>query len=214
MGSQFFEKMRCNLQTREKVIIIASISLLLTILSSLNLIDTIGAFLSGGTSPEIDLVFGGKVALALGIQIPIYVVWIVSEILCLVGAIKNTKYLLIPFMICEILTIMACIGLGILLITLGVKSGEYFIFLMIIPLLIVIGVTICWLRLVEHFYNDDRSSVDGFQIKNQTWQAHMDSRKENAQDVIYAYNPESATNIYPQKGYAYPANNSAVKSPV
>ena len=101
--------MCCNLRTHAMVI--AIICLIFTGLGSLNLISTFAQFASGhATTSDVYTLYGGNITVALGVQIVIYVYWVVSEVLCLVGAIKNNKCLLIPFMICLVLSILACAG--------------------------------------------------------------------------------------------------------
>ena len=100
--------MCCNLQTHTKVI--ASICLVLTGLGALNLIGTFGAFSSGYNTIDVDLIYGGNVAVAITVQILIFTSWIASDVCCLVGAIKNNKCLLIPFMIKMSLTILLFFG--------------------------------------------------------------------------------------------------------
>ena len=108
--------MCCNLQTHVKVIAIVCI-----ILRGLGLLCT-----------ALPLVFSAtesgppNAALALGGSMLAQSFWLVCDVLCLRGATKKNKCLLIPFMICQCLAILACIGFGIVFIYLGatVNSGA------------------------------------------------------------------------------------------
>ena len=143
--------MCCDLSTHVKVI--AIICIIFTGLGSLRLIGTIQHLVDGTTSKEIAFVFSGNAALALGIQILVYTMWIASEVSCLIGATKNNKCLLIPFMICQCLAILVCSGLVMLIIYLGVAWISW-IFLLIIPLLIPLGLSTYFLAIVSKFYNE------------------------------------------------------------
>ena len=113
--------------------------------------------------------------LARGIQISIDAFWIVSEVLCLVGAIKNNKYLLIPFITCMCLTILGCVGMTILLILIAFlcqgfcsrKSGCNCLLELlptIVPWLILLGLSRYFLVIVVKFYKELASGhVGGFQ---------------------------------------------------
>ena len=162
--------MCCNLRTHAMVI--AIICLIFTGLGSLNLISTFAQFASGhATTSDVYTLYGGNITIALGVQILIYVYWVVSEVLCLVGAIKNNKCLLIPFMICLVLTILGCAGATILMIILGISKvsdgdadgiGAIFWLLVIIPIGIVLGLSIYFLVIIVKFYNELASGlVDG-----------------------------------------------------
>ena len=172
-------KMCCNLQTH--VMVISIICLILTCLGPLNFISTSSQSASKtqksspDSSQSSDANKGGNVAIInLGVQIFIYVYWVVSEILCLVGAIQNNKCLLIPFMICMCLTILGCVGATILLVfygTLGAHAVGYVgaqsgvlgaigsigvlaVFLMIIPAFFVLGLSIYFLVIIVKFYKE------------------------------------------------------------
>ena len=178
--------MCCNLRTHTMVISI--ICLIFTGLGSLNLISTVAQSSSGqATSSDVNLFYGGNTTIALGVQILIYVYWVVSEILCLVGASNRyqpgtSKCLLIPFMICMCLTILGCVGVTLLLIfygSLGAHAvshigsegnvvgaigsiGVLAVFLMIIPAIIVLGLSIYFLVIIVKFYKElDSGLVTG-----------------------------------------------------
>ena len=174
--------MCCNLRTHAMVI--AIICLIFTGLGSLNLISTFAQFASGhATTSDVYTLYGGNITIALGVQILIYVYWVVSEVLCLVGAIKNNKCLLIPFMICLILTILGCAGATILMIILGISKvsdgdadgiGAIFWLLVIIPIGIVLGLSIYFLVIIVKFYNELASACDAAQrrLSNLTQHYH------------------------------------------
>ena len=175
--------MCCNLRTHTMVISI--VCLILTCLGPLNFISTSSQ--SASKTPESspdssqssDGNTGKQFLIELGVQIFIYVYWIVSEISCLVGAIKNNKCLLIPFMICMCLTILGCVGATIYLVFFGVLGahavgyvgaqsgflgalgsiGVLAVFLMIIPAFFVLGLSIYFLVIIVKFYKELESGL-------------------------------------------------------
>lgn len=174
--------MCCNLRTH--VIVISIICLIFTGLGSLRLISTVTTYLSHGVTTEASLMYGGSMGLALAVQILLYAVWLVSEILCIIGAMKNNKCMIIPFIIVEGLQIVACIGFVIFFIFLANQSvnalanfnyndefneqdydhigksvGGIFFYFLIIPLLIALGLTIYFLTIAIKFYQELSSGV-------------------------------------------------------
>ena len=142
--------------TRTHVIVLSKLCLVFTGISAIfNGRETISAFLSGNsTNQRISDIYAERLGLAAGIQAIIHVVWITSEILCIIGAAKYKRGFLIPFMICLSLQIVACIGFSVLV---GVIFGYiHFALAMIyiIPLVIALGVTIYILVIVINFYRE------------------------------------------------------------
>ena len=147
--------MCCN--NRTHVIVISCICLALTGISFLYYgFTTVATFILGyakyGTN--IDRIYGGSEELAVGIQAVIYVFWITSEILSIVGACKNNKCLLVPFMVCLALQILSFIGFGIyigVLIASARASARnvpfVYALLYIIPLLVALGLSIYFLAI-------------------------------------------------------------------
>ena len=104
--------------------------------------------------------------LAIGVQISIYVCWVVSEVLCLVGAVKKHKWLMIPFIICICLTILGCIGATISLYLMHPDEflSCYFLICRSLPWLIPLGLSIYFLVIIVNFYKELASRhVAGFQ---------------------------------------------------
>lgn len=155
-----------NLQTQVKVI--AIIYLVFAGLGCVRLILSIDYTIEYSRKNELSLMFGGSPALALGIEIYIYGIWAVSGTLCLVGAIKNNKCLLIPFMISLCLTILAYIGFRIFLVYVGFTDVLYATELRFRPntisLFIGLGLSIYCLVITKKFYNELSSGfVSGWQ---------------------------------------------------
>ena len=126
--------MCCNTQTHVKVI--ATICLALTLgLGSLHVFVTIDGSWAGWMAFELTQAFevkylyGGNTGLAVGIQLLIYGWSIVAEFLCLVGAIKNNKYLLIPIMGFQVIIMIGIIGAGILMVLAVLKLWIWPFFL-------------------------------------------------------------------------------------
>ena len=165
--------MCCNLRIHAMVISI--ICLILTGLASLDFILTIGNLARGHfASNEVSTLVGGGVyshasIFALVVQILFSIYWIVSEVLCLAGAIKNSKCLLIPFMIGLCLPILGCIGLIILMIISGYLDGhphdpygKMDLLIFMIPICIILGLSIYFLVMIVKFYKELASGiVDG-----------------------------------------------------
>ena len=201
--------MCCNLRTHAMVI--AIICLIFTGLGSLNLISTFAQFASGhATTSDVYTLYGGNITIALAVQILIYVYWVVSEVLCLVGAMKNNKCFLIPFMICLVLTILGCAGATILMIILGISSGgpgdhtgirAIVFFLVIIPIGIILGLSIYFLVIIVKFYNELASGlVDGHRegVVLQPYAPPSVSPGEG--QIVYA-TPGSQNMSYPTQQY-------------
>ena len=144
--------MFCNNQTH--VIVISSIFLALTGIS------VTGYFLTH--------INGGLLGIGVGFQAAIYIFYVfsmTSQILSIIGAIKNNKCLLVPFMVCLVLKIVLCIGVGIFVVVL---IGQYDLTPLVprifIPLSITIGVCTYFLTLVIKFYKELSSGwIDGVQ---------------------------------------------------
>ena len=105
---------------------------------------------------------------ARGIQISIYVYWIVSEVLCWVGTINNNKSLLIPFIICMCLTMLGCFGSAmqyfVPIILPNNIDFNWTLFLVIVSWLILLGLSIYFLVIIIKFYKELASGhVGGFQ---------------------------------------------------
>ena len=162
--------MCCNLRIHAMVISI--ICLILTGIASLDFIVTIGKLTSGHfTSNEVSTLVGGGVyspasIFALVVQISISIYWIVSEVLCLAGAIKNNKCLLIPFMIGLCLPILGCVGLIIIMIISGFLDahphdlyGKMGLLIFVIPICIILGLSIYFLVIIVKFYKDLASGI-------------------------------------------------------
>jgi len=220
--------MCCNLQTHTKVI--ASICLVLTGLGALNLIGTFGAFSSGHNTIDANLIYGGSVAIAIIVQILIYTSWIASDVCCLVGAIKNNKCLLIPFMIKMSLTILLFFG-GIIMclyyalltgavITATTQNHEnvqhvagslaaIYFFLLLVPLLIGIGISIYFLTIVVKYYKELSSGVIAGQREGIVLQPYSSQPMQPNTGVATVYVPPGSQ-VYQQP----PAYNPGMKQPV
>ena len=233
--------MCCNL--RIHVIAIAIICLTLTGLGALNLISTITAFMAGGSSQDDSE--DGDAGLALGIQIVVFGLSIAAEIFCLVGALKNNKCLLIPFMIYLVLIVITCIGLAIWFIYVGAlfytvgtitghplgqalgASGGIFALVLLIPVFIGLGLAIYFFVIVVKFYGELSSGIRSGEREGIVLQPYASPQgvpatggvstvyvPHGAQNVSHAYQQQPATNVYPQQGYGYPAQNPELKGQV
>ena len=232
--NKLLRTMCCNLRTHVKVISI--ICLIATTFGFLRLISTGKTLETFGTLEkhlEIDLVDNESAALALGIQIPGFLIGLVSGILCLMGAIKNKKCLLIPFMITQCLIILLCIGLVTFFIYRGItdlnnnnddNSIAAFFFAMLIPLCLIVGLAIYFFVIVVKFYNELSSGIIVGQQRGIVLQPNGSPEgvlqrsgistvyaSPAIQNVNYSYQQQSAISPYPQQNYVYPNNNYGVK---
>jgi hypothetical protein len=195
------------------------------------------------------LLYGGNIELAV-VQILLFAVWLVSQSLCLIGALKNNKCLVIPFIIIQGLQILACIGFTILFVFLANQSvdalynhnydsyneqdfdnfgrnvGGIFFYFLIIPLLIVLGVTIYFLTIVIKFYQELSSGVVGGRTEGIVLQPYTSPTPLQAgggvptvyvppgtQNVVYPYQQQPPSYAQTQQAYAYPTNNPGMKNP-
>jgi hypothetical protein len=100
-------------------------------------------------------IYGRYLGLAVVIQSLIYVFWIISEILSIVGAVKNNKCLLVPFMACLALQMLICVGFIVFVGWLFGQAGAFtFAFIYIIPLLVALGISIYFLAITIKFHKE------------------------------------------------------------
>ena len=220
--------MCCNLQTHTKVI--SSICLFFTGIGALNLISTFGAFSSGSITVDADLIYGGSVAVAITVQILIYTSWIASDVCCLVGAIKNNKCLLIPFMIKMSLTILFFLAGIIICLYYALLTGAVisattqnhqttqhvagslaaiYFFLLLVPLFIGIGISIYFLTIVVKYYKDLSSGVIAGQSEGIVLQPYSSQPMPPNTGVATVYVPPGSQ-VYQHP----PAYNPGMQQPV
>ena len=126
--------------------------------------------------------------IALAVQIPIYVFCILSDVLCLVGAIKNNKRFLVPFIVKMVLLLSADAVIAILFIYWGATVGSLMastndqdlqnvagafgatiLFVLLIPLLIGIGIGIYFLVIVVRYFKEISSvMVTNFELSSKS----------------------------------------------
>ena len=143
--------MCCNLKTYVRAIALlciiltsATIICLAIALASLDLIDDIASF----TNQEY-IVY-------IGVPAAIYVAHLVSYILCLLGASKDNKCLLIPFMIVTSLQVLLWLGIGIFIIYIGATAStlQLWIWLLLIPLIGALVLSTHFLIIVARLYGE------------------------------------------------------------
>ena len=177
--------MCCNLRTH--VIVISILSLILTILTIL-------------TGLSIGPYYGFFWGLAIVVLLDL-----LSGTLCLIGALKNNKCLLIPFFIIEGLQIMACIGLTIPFVFLANqhtrkkhtrKGNEEIYYLFIIPLSIALGLRIYFLTIAIKFYQELSSGVVGGRVEGFVLQSYTSPLQAEG-GVSTVYVPPNAVYVPP-----------------
>jgi len=216
--------MCCPLRTHTKVI--AILSLIASGLGALRLITTVTGFLAGtraGITVDGNLLYGGHMGVALAVQILVFVFCIVSDVLCLVGAIKNNKCLLVPYIVKMSLILLGLAIVVIMCIYWGSIAGALissvnnddfrhvsgsiaaiYFFLFLIPLFIMIGLASYFLAIVVKFFQELASGVIEGQSEGMVLQPHSSQ-------------PGVAT-VYVPQGSEYhqqpPAYNPGMKHPV
>ena len=159
----------CDHRTHVKVIgilylVFLALSLIVVIATILNAVEVKEAY---ENYEDVEKSY----AIALGLEIPWFVFSVISVVLCLMGAFKNNKCFLIPFIVLQCLNILIFIGLGILFIYLGtvtvsiggsigggfggiVASWGSAFFVLLIPVLIGLGMSIYFLVIVVKFFQE------------------------------------------------------------
>ena len=121
---------------RLHLIVVSTVWLILTSLSAIcSVVWTVLAYTSESYAMnDINHILGGNFDVVVGIQAVIHIFWIISAILSIVGAQKNSKWLLVPFMIGMIVQII----FYIICIIYVVHEALFaiFIFPLLIPLVI------------------------------------------------------------------------------
>ena len=96
--------MCCNIRTH--LIIVSSIGYFLTVLAGLEMRYKFEPFLT-----EIDIaqrvIFGGTLGLSAELKTLVGTIFVISELLCLIGAIKKKRILIVPFILCSSMQIIA-----------------------------------------------------------------------------------------------------------
>ena len=154
--------MCCNHRTH--VIVISIVWLILTGLSALGfVVSTVGTFTIGSSNlKDLNQNDLNYIHLIVGIQAVMHIFLITSGILSIVGAVKNKKCLLVPFMISMALQILVCIGGGIYACVVLDKAGyNASALIFIIPLLIGIGISVYFLTIPIILYNELSSGEVG-----------------------------------------------------
>ena len=228
--------MCCNLQIH--VIVISVISLCVSGFASLEIIASITAYINSRVTEDAKLIYGGSMGLALGIQVLLYAIWLVSETLCLIGAIKKKKILLIPFIIVQFLQILICIGFIIRCVILGsqhipfidsnaTRPGGISLYFLILPLLIALGLTIYFVTIAMQFYEELSSRIVGGQTMGNVlppYTSHMPVQASGGistvyvtpgtENVIYSYRQQPPSYEQTQQAYGYSKYNPGMKNPV
>jgi hypothetical protein len=97
---------------------------------------------------------------------------IISEILSVVGAVKNNKCLLVPFMVCLALQLFTCVVFVVYLLVYLLVGCSYmhliefflYAFIYLIPLLVALGISIYFLAITIKLHNELSSGrMDGIQ---------------------------------------------------
>ena len=165
----------------------------------------------------VNKVYNVNSKLALGIEIVTCGWWMVSEILCIIGTIKNNKGQLIPFMIFQVFIIIVCIGMGKVFVSIAYTDyitdlynryisiayllhiKVYVIFLNLITLLIVLGLTIYVFLIVKNFYNELSKGITSEQQEGIMLQRYRSSEAVTAAEVVstvYALPDTSENSVF------------------
>ena len=180
---------------RTHVLVISIICLVLTVISTIWYgLTTVAAFIHGVHQRSLfSSIYGGYIGVALGVQTMIYVFWITSEILSIVGAVKNNKCLLVPFMVCLALQMLFFIGFAIFVFWLAYGPGLIYVLIYIIPLLVGLGISIYFLAITIKFHMELSSGrVHGVQpgMVLQPYTVHQGGVPTNGHGYDPAYGPQ------------------------
>ena len=105
----------CSLETQVRIISITS--LIVTGLSVLNILKLI---ITGYVSAILSLFFHDHFISSLFVQLIVFIVHLITYILCLIATIRRNKYMLIPFLIVTVLHIIFFISVSIYFIYLAI----------------------------------------------------------------------------------------------
>ena len=154
----------CSLETQVRIISITS--LIVTGLSVLNILKLI---ITGYVSAILSLFFHDHFISSLFVQIIVFIVHLITYILCLIATIKRNKYMLIPFLIVTVLHIIFFISVSIYFIYLAVllqiaveitnsdviaNLGGVLIVLFLIPMTFASAVSVYSLVTVAKYYQE------------------------------------------------------------
>ena len=154
----------CSLETQVRIISITS--LIVTGLSVLNILKLI---ITGYVGAILSLLFHDHFISSLFVQLVVFIVHLITYILCLIATIKRNKYMLIPFLIVTVLHIIFFISVSIYFIYLAVliqiaveitnsdviaSLGGVLIILFLIPMTFSSAVSVYSLVTVAKYYQE------------------------------------------------------------
>ena len=142
--------MCCNLETYVRVIAIVCITFTSAIIICLAPLQHYSVL------HDISLFYDEDSGASICVPSAIYVLHIVSYILCFVAASKRTECLLVPFMILTSLQILLWLGLSIFVVYIGASSSTLnsWIWPLLIPLAIALILSTHFLVIVARFYRE------------------------------------------------------------
>ena len=154
----------CSLETQVRIISITS--LIVTGLSVLNILKLI---ITGYVDAILSIFFHDHFISSLFVQLVVFIVHLITYILCFIATIKRNKYMLIPFLIVTVIHIIFFISVAIYFIYLAVlvqiaveltdsniiaRLGFVLILAFLVPIIAASAVSTYSLVIVAKFYQE------------------------------------------------------------
>ena len=154
----------CSLETQVRIISITS--LIVTGLSVLNILKLI---ITGYVDAILSIFFHDHFISSLFVQLVVFIVHLITYILCFIATIKRNKYMLIPFLIVTVIHIIFFISVAIYFIYLAVlvqiaveltdsniiaSLGFVLILAFLVPIIAASAVSTYSLVIVAKFYQE------------------------------------------------------------
>ena len=190
----------CSLETQVRIISITS--LIVTGLSVLNILKLI---ITGYVSAILSLFFHDHFISSLFVQLIVFIVHLITYILCLIATIRRNKYMLIPFLIVTVLHIIFFISVSIYFIYLAIllqiaveitssdviaNLGGVLIVLFLIPMTFASAVSVYSLVTVAKYYQEIENEN---RIVPPTITIQQCTPRSNTPEVEYTGSKEIAT---------------------
>jgi hypothetical protein len=133
--------------------------------------------ITGYVSYALNIFFNNDFELAISVQICIFLVQVVTYILCFIATIERNKFMLIPFLIVTIIQILFIIAfaiyityitsLGLWLIANFTENNIFsrlgiivFIFIFVIPIVATLAILLYFIIIVAKFYHEIDAGVE------------------------------------------------------
>ena len=194
----------CSLEIQVRIISITSL-----IVTGLSLLNILKLVITGYVGAILSLFFHDHFLSSLFVQLVVFIVHLITYILCLIATIKRNKYMLIPFLIVTVLHIIFFISVSIYFVYLAVliqiaveitdsdaiaSLGGVLIVLFLIPMTFASAVSVYSLVIVAKYYqemeNENRIIPPTITIQQCTPRASApDVVLNNSKEIATIYDP-------------------------